>query len=470
MNKKNNWLSIFLFAGIIFIFTNTLLAAPTILTPSDGVVIDDQTPDLSWNDNNASYFQVQISDDSNFSNLVCNDDHVNSFNYTPGDQYCHSLDEGTYWWRVRTYSDSWSDWSSRSFTIFLSNLNPQVSVNPSEGSNGTTFDQSGSGFTPNSSATLYFNTPDGQSTVNESTDSNGSYSHSWICNNCPAGNYEYWAVDDSTGISSNTVSFSITNEIADPNVHSLHGTLTLNNLPDNVNSTVTLYAQDLSGTYPQTSTVVDSNGNYSLAVFEGTYRVYCKVYVWFYTNNNEYYNYSYDDYDIDTNMSVSSDTIFNIVVPTVLLSGSVTDTNGTPVSGARITNYTDYGGVCVTSGLDGNYKALVMPGTYTITVQPPSNSGFAAISKTIQVSGNTVENIVKSGWPKIISTIAENEIHTISEEIVNQVNDSGLITNMSENTKINGNIIRDIMAGTVSNLLKDQIENGTGFLVNNVIL
>lgn len=83
---------------------------------------------------------------------------------------------------------------------------------------------------------------------------------------------------------------------------------------------------------------------------------------------------------------------------------------------------------------------------------------------------NTVENIVKSGLPKIISTIAENEIHTVSEEIVNQVNDSGLITNMSENTKINGNIIRDIMVGTVSNLLKDQIEDGTGFLVNNVIL
>lgn len=81
-----------------------------------------------------------------------------------------------------------------------------------------------------------------------------------------------------------------------------------------------------------------------------------------------------------------------------------------------------------------------------------------------------IENIVKLGLPKFTSTVAEDEINTVSKEIIIQVNGSGLINNISENTKINKNIIKDFMEGTISNLLKDKIEIGTEFLVNNLIL
>ena len=83
---------------------------------------------------------------------------------------------------------------------------------------------------------------------------------------------------------------------------------------------------------------------------------------------------------------------------------------------------------------------------------------------------NKIEKIVKLGMQKFTSTVAEDEIKKVSKEIVYQVNYSGLVNNISENTKINENIIKDFMEGTISNYLKDKIENGTGFLVNNVIL
>ncbi len=80
-----------------------------------------------------------------------------------------------------------------------------------------------------------------------------------------------------------------------------------------------------------------------------------------------------------------------------------------------------------------------------------------------------IEDIVKLGIQKFTSTVAEDEINKVSKEIIVQVNKSGLINNISKNTKINENIIKDIMGGTISILLKDKIENGTGFLVNNIM-
>lgn len=108
-------------------------------------------------------------------------------------------------------------------------------------------------------------------------------------------------------------------------------------------------------------------------------------------------------------------------------------------------------------------ECLVIKGVYTVYKtykQGAPNNQFDA----------NIKRIVKRGVSKIITTVTENEIHTVSEKIVNQVNDSGLINNISEKTNINENIIRDFMGGTASNLLKDKIEYGTGFLVNNVVL
>ncbi|MBW2570734.1 MAG: hypothetical protein JRE47_15585, partial [Deltaproteobacteria bacterium] len=94
-------------------------------------------------------------------------------------------------------------------------INPQVSVSPSFGPQGTTFQQPGTGFTPNGSVTLHFNGPDGSSTLAKTADSNGAYTSSWLCDACPAGTYTYYAVDNTTGQQSNTVTFTVTSQIFD---------------------------------------------------------------------------------------------------------------------------------------------------------------------------------------------------------------------------------------------------------------
>ena len=95
------------------------------------------------------------------------------------------------------------------FSTFTAN--PQVAVSPTTGTNGTTFQETGSGFTPNGTATLYFTGPDGSSSIQKTVASNGTYTNSWTCNLCPSGSYSYYAVDNSSGKTSNTVSFSTTN-------------------------------------------------------------------------------------------------------------------------------------------------------------------------------------------------------------------------------------------------------------------
>lgn len=90
------------------------------------------------------------------------------------------------------------------------NVAPTVSVTPTSGPQGTTFSQPGSDFTPDGTVTLHFTTPDGVSTDSETANSAGSYSHSWTCDNCPVGTYEYYAIDDTTSTQSNTVTFEVT--------------------------------------------------------------------------------------------------------------------------------------------------------------------------------------------------------------------------------------------------------------------
>lgn len=84
-----------------------------------------------------------------------------------------------------------------------------VNVFPQNGTQGTTFSQPGTGFTPNSGVTLHFNGPAGLATDTENTDVNGSYSHNWLCNQCPIGEYTYYAIDNATNRQSNTATFNV---------------------------------------------------------------------------------------------------------------------------------------------------------------------------------------------------------------------------------------------------------------------
>ena len=152
------------------------------------------------------------------------------------------------------------------FTVYA--VNPQVSVSPTSGPQGTTFSQPGSGFTPNSTATLYFNGPDGPEVVTgKATDGNGSYTHSWLCDLCPAGTYSYYAEDDTTGQQSNTVNFTVYAVNPQVSVSPTSGpqgtTFSQPGSGFTPNSTATLYFNGPDGPEVVTGKATDGNGSYT---------------------------------------------------------------------------------------------------------------------------------------------------------------------------------------------------------------
>lgn len=91
-------------------------------------------------------------------------------------------------------------------------LQPTVGVSPAAGAVGTTFAVTGSGFSPNKSATSHVRRPNGTElpTSTVSTDASGRFSHSIPSAGLALGDYDYWAVDDASQTTSNTVRFSVT--------------------------------------------------------------------------------------------------------------------------------------------------------------------------------------------------------------------------------------------------------------------
>jgi len=98
-----------------------------------------------------------------------------------------------------------------SFTILAPTTEPRVSVYPSSGAPGTKFYVQWEGFTPNSTLTSHLQKPDGTEfpTKKFSTDSKGQASHIIDSTGFSLGVYTLWAIDDATGIRTNTVSFTI---------------------------------------------------------------------------------------------------------------------------------------------------------------------------------------------------------------------------------------------------------------------
>lgn len=113
---------------------------PTLTYPSNGATLNDNTPDLLWSANNASYFDVQIDNSSSFTSIDRENSSCYTLNWTPS-----TMSDGTYYWRVRTYglNGIWSNWSIiYSFTI--QTIQPSIPI--------LTY--------PSNGATLIDNTPD----------------------------------------------------------------------------------------------------------------------------------------------------------------------------------------------------------------------------------------------------------------------------------------------------------------------
>lgn len=112
----------------------------------------------------------------------------------------------------------------------------------------------------------------------------------------------------------------------------------------------------------------------------------------------------------------------------------------------RIASHTNPDAYLVIKGVDAAYK---------IYKEKPLNKNYE----------NEIETIVKDAKTNIASILTDYQINYFSKKVIEQADDSGLIANISKETKIDGNIIKDIMEGTTSNL----IEKGTELIINNVM-
>jgi hypothetical protein len=130
---------------------------------------------------------------------------------------------GTYVVKVKNSDGSLSNGVD---LVITSVANPQVTVSPSSGPKGTQFNAPGTGFTASGSAVLHLKKPDGSEypTIGKSADQNGAYSHVIDSSTFVTGTYQYWAVDSSSGKTSNTASFTVTSSTSTPTISSISPT------------------------------------------------------------------------------------------------------------------------------------------------------------------------------------------------------------------------------------------------------
>jgi hypothetical protein len=92
-------------------------------------------------------------------------------------------------------------------------IDPKIAIMPMSGPGGTVFQETGTGFTPSSTATLYFPKYDGvnDGSTQVSIDATGNFSLAYPSGtNKPPGNYKWYAKDGPTGLVSNEITYTIT--------------------------------------------------------------------------------------------------------------------------------------------------------------------------------------------------------------------------------------------------------------------
>jgi PKD repeat protein len=139
--------------------------------------------------------------------LAANDPNDGSCPFTPDNTFADGSD---YRIAVAAVNSTASDYSNSYFSIQGSPL--IIGQQPISAPPGTHFAQWGTGFTPDSTATLYFKKPDG--TVDPSQHHIDAIGHFEIDYPAPwdkpSGTYIWWAIDGVTGAKSNEISYVIT--------------------------------------------------------------------------------------------------------------------------------------------------------------------------------------------------------------------------------------------------------------------
>ena len=153
------------------------------------------------------------------------------------------------------------------------------------------------------------------------------------------------------------------------------------------------------------SQITDTSGVYSIGLAAGTYKI--SVYKNGTTNiptPRGFYIYRYV-----SNLIVSTNTVQDINLPLVTLSGKTTDSNGVPVGGVTLkvpqktwyvgnaeyrcdNEYTPY----IVSDSSGNYSVpLLSYSNYSEIIVPPTGSGFAqTVVNNLSVTHDILQNII----------------------------------------------------------------------------
>jgi hypothetical protein len=90
--------------------------APSLVSPENGGLTNDNTPDFSWDTIGASRYELLVDEDPSFSSPLIHEDKITDTAYTS----LVELQDGEYWWRVAAYDagDHLLGWSDQySFTV-----------------------------------------------------------------------------------------------------------------------------------------------------------------------------------------------------------------------------------------------------------------------------------------------------------------------------------------------------------------
>lgn len=175
------------------------------------------------------------------------------------------------WWVVDEPTGISSNHVTYSIDIIV---DPAIAQTPMSGPPGTTFAQWGTDFTPNSTATMHFQKPDGTEypTMQQEMDSTGHFDISYTAPmDKEPGNYTWWVVDGPTGISSNQVTYTIEGTEIDPTI----AQTPMSSPPGTTfaqwgtgftpNSTGTMHFRKPDGTeYPTMQQAMDSTGHFDI--------------------------------------------------------------------------------------------------------------------------------------------------------------------------------------------------------------
>jgi murein DD-endopeptidase MepM/ murein hydrolase activator NlpD len=228
--------------SVTLTLASSTLAAPVLTNPANGATGVPRSPTLSWNAvSGANQYWVTVATtqaalptDPNASTcpgcVVSVNTAATSLNVSA------TLAAGTtYYWRVQGYNTSTSPITQGQFSAIRSftTTNPAPVFRIDGGTSSTrpigeTFNLTGSGFTPNGTATRYVREPSGNEVNIGAVTVTASGTIGWtftpVCTTA-LGTYTLWVVDNATNVSSNTVTETVTSS---PNCTGLLPAPTLN--------------------------------------------------------------------------------------------------------------------------------------------------------------------------------------------------------------------------------------------------